>query len=260
MPIAAGISAVGSIGSSLIGSSAATSAANAQVQAQQQVLAMLQQVLGPVLQTGQGVVSQGQSILGSVLPALSGAGSSILSSVLGPLTSLLTPGPNQTATLSQIPGFQFAQDWGQKAVQNLGTTLGLGGNTLASGAQYATGLAQQGYGNIVSGLQNLLNTGTGALGTVGNIGQGVLSAGGNILTGAAGALAGGSSSALSSMGNAQAAGILGSANALSSGIGGLSNAALLYGLGSKLGIGGSTGGSIYGNPAWSSYNMTGLTA
>ena len=42
-------------------------------------------------------------------------------SALPTLQSLLTPGANQTATLSQIPGFQFAQDWGQKAVQNLGT-------------------------------------------------------------------------------------------------------------------------------------------
>jgi len=51
--------------------------------------------------------------------------------------------------------------------------------------------------------------------------------------------------ALSSIGNAQPQGRSEQANALSSGIGGLSNAALLYGLGGKLGLGGS-GGSIYG--------------
>ena len=124
MPIGAGITAAGAIGSALISSNAASSAANAQVQAQQQVLATLQKILQPIIQTGQGITQ----------------------SALGPLTALLTPGPNMTQALSQLPGFQFAQDWGQKAVQNLGTTMGLGGNTLAAGAQYATGLAQQGFG------------------------------------------------------------------------------------------------------------------
>lgn len=205
MPLAAGISAVGSIGSSLIGANAASTASNQQVQAQQQVLAMLQKTIGPILSQGTGIAN----------------------SALGPLVKLLTPGPNQTAALSQLPGFQFTQDWGQKAVQNLGTTLGLGGNTLAAGANYATGLAQQGFGSLVGGLQNLLNSGL------------------TTETNAASALAGGSQSALSSIGNAQAAGTLGTANALSSGIGGVGNAALLYGLGGKLGIGGS-GGSIYG--------------
>jgi len=198
MPIAAGISAVGSIGSALIGSNAASSAANQQVQAQQQVLAMLQKTIGPILSQGQGIAN----------------------SALGPLTALLTPGANMTDTLSKMPGFQFAQDWGQKAVTNLGTTMGLGGNTLAAGANYATGLAQQGYGNIVSQLQSFLNSGL------------------STETNAASALAGGSQSAISSIGNAQAAGTLGSANALSGGLSGLANAGLLYGLGGKLGLGG----------------------
>jgi hypothetical protein len=198
MPIAAGIGAIGSIGSALIGSNAASTAAGQQVQAQQNVLAMLQSTIGPVL-------SQGQNIA---------------SSALGPLLKLLTPGPNQTAALSQLPGFQFAQDWGQKAVQNMGTTMGLGGNTLAAGANYATGLAQQGFGSLVGGLQNLLTTGT------------------NLESSASSALAGGSQSALTGIGNAQATGTLGQANALSGGLSGISNAALLFGLGGKLGLGG----------------------
>jgi hypothetical protein len=53
MPIGATIGAVGSIGSALIGSSAAKSAANAQVEAQQQALAAIQQTIGPVLAQGQ---------------------------------------------------------------------------------------------------------------------------------------------------------------------------------------------------------------
>jgi hypothetical protein len=205
MPFAAAISAAGAIGSSLIGASASNTAANKQIDAQKQVLAMLQSTIGPILDTGKGITA----------------------SALGPLTALLTPGPNQTKALSQLPGFQFAQDWGQKAVQNMGTTMGLGGNTLAAGAQYATGLAQQGFGSLVGMLQNLLNSGL------------------TTETNAASALSGGSQSAISSIGNAGAAGTLGSANALSSGLGGLGNAAMLYGLGQKLqgGIYNTSGGS-----------------
>jgi hypothetical protein len=207
MPFGAAIGAVGSIGSALIGSNAASNAANAQVAAQQQVLSAIQGTINPIISTGSGMVS-------SVLPTLQ---------------KLLTPGADMTSTLSQLPGFQFAQDWGKKAVENLGTTQGLGGNTLAAGAQYATGLAQQGYGNLVNQLQGFLNSGL------------------QTETNAASTLASGQQSALSSIGNAQASGILGSANALSGGLSGLSNSALLYGLGSKLGIGGGGGSSIYGN-------------
>lgn len=205
MPTAAAISAVGSLGSALIGSNAAQTASSQQVAMQQQVLAMLQKTIGPL-------ISQGQGIASSILPAL---------------TSLLTPGPSQTQALSQLPGFQFAQQWGQTAAQNLGTTMGLGGNTLAAGAQYATGLAQQGFNSLVGNMQGFLNSGL------------------NLESSAASALAGGSQSALSGIGNAQAAGTLGSANALSGGLSGLGNSALLYTLGNKLGLGGASPG-IYG--------------
>jgi hypothetical protein len=205
-----GLGAVGSIGSSIIGSNAAQQASSQQVAAQQQVLQMLQQTIGPL-------ITQGQGIAGSALPTLE---------------KLLTPGPSQTATLSQLPGFQFAQQWGQTAAQNAGTAMGLGGNTLAAASQFATGLAQQNFGQYAGLLQNLAQSGL------------------NLEGSAATALAGGSQSALSSIGNAQAAGTLGSANAISSGLTGttssLGNAALLYGLSNKLG-GGTGGENIYGN-------------
>lgn len=208
--IMGGLGLAGSIGSSLIGANAATTASNQQVAAQQQVLQMLQQTIGPL-------ITQGQGIAGSALPTLE---------------KLLTPGPSQTATLSQLPGFQFAQQWGQTAAQNAGTAMGLGGNTLASAANYATGLAQQGFSTYAGLLQSLAQSGL------------------NLEGSAAQALAGGSQSALSSIGNAQAAGTLGSANAITSGItgatGSIGNAALLYGLGNKLNLGGGTANGIYG--------------
>lgn len=133
-------------------------------------------------------------------------------SALPTLQKLLTPGPGMTETLSQIPGFTFAQDWGNKAVQNLGTARGLGGNVLTAGANYATGLAQQGWGNIVNSLQGLVNTGQGAANAVlgGGIqtGQGI---GGNLV----------------GIGNAQAGSNIATANAAGNFANSISTAAIL---------------------------------
>lgn len=176
MPIGAAIGAVGSVTSGLIGSSAAGKASKASLAAQQGMFDKAQNALSPYYTAG--------NQYGDILK------------------QLLTPGKNMTDTLSQIPGFQFAQDWGQKATQNIGTTTGLGGNTLAAGANFATGLAQQGYGNIVNSLTNLYNTGASS----------------------ANALSGVASTFGQSMGNTTASGILGSANAIQGGIQGATNA------------------------------------
>jgi hypothetical protein len=140
-------------------------------------------------------------------------------SALDPLKKLLTPGASMTDTLSKLPGFQFAQDWGQKAVSNLGSTLGFGGNTLKAGAEFATGTAQQGFGSLVNMLQNYANMGKGSADTLAGT---ATTTGANI------------GNSLVGQGNAAAAGTLGGANALSGGFGGLGNAGLLYSLGNRL--------------------------
>lgn len=222
MPIGAaiggGLGAIGSIGGALLGSSASKSASAAQQALGQQALSQQQ-----------GMWNQA---LGAIQPVLN-TGENAASGALSTLQKLLTPGANMTQTLSQIPGFTFAQDWGQKAVQNIGTTTGLGGNTLTAGANFATGLAQQGYGNIVNSLNQLFSSGIGGAasaasslgGTASNFGQQI----GSTLTG---------------IGQSQAQGILGSANALSGGLqgaaGGIGNSLLL----SRL-LGGSSGPGIY---------------
>jgi hypothetical protein len=231
MPIGAaiggGLGALGSIGGALLGSNAAGRASAAQQALGQQALAQQMQMWNQALGAIQPVLGLGESAAGGALPTL---------------LKLLTPGANMTSTLSQIPGFTFAQDWGQKSVQNLGTTTGLGGNTLTAGANFATGLAQQGYGNIVNSLNQLFGSGlsgaasaAGALGgTASNFGQQI----GNTLTG---------------IGQSQAQGILGSANALGGGLtgsaGSLGNALLLGRIfgGSGPGIygGGSTAGGSF---------------
>jgi hypothetical protein len=152
------------------------------------------------------------------------------------LSSLLTPGPNQTATLSQLPGFQFAQDWGQKAVQNIGTTTGLGGNTLTAGANFATGEAQQGFGSLVNPILQMYGLGASAAGA---------------LSGAAQNFSGQASSTLTGIGNSQAAGTLGATNALTGGLTGASNSyfnSLLFNKFFGNGANGN-GNGIYGNPS-----------
>lgn len=147
------------------------------------------------LQEQQSLFNQGQGLVQPFINEGAAAGNT--------LQGLLTPGANQTSILSQLPGFQFAQDWGQKAVQNIGTTTGLGGNTLAAGANFATGQAQQSFGSLAQLLQGLTTTGANAAGSAfGNATQTGANLG-NTLTG---------------IGNAQAAGTLGSANALAGGL------------------------------------------
>lgn len=143
---------------------------------------------------------------------------------LDPLTKLITPGSNMTETLSQIPGFQFAQDWGQKAVQNLGSMRGAGGNVIKAGSEYATGLAQTGWSGIVNALQGLVNTGTSAVGALGGVGSSFGKMGADTFTG---------------MGNAGAAGVMGAANGVGKFADSMSTAAILEKLTGK------SGGGIY---------------
>lgn len=147
------------------------------------------------------------------------------------LSQLLTPGSNESSLLSQTPGFQFAQQYGQKAITNQATMAGLGGNVLTAGANYATGLANNVYGTELSGLQGLVNTGAGAAGSLAGNATATGTNVGNALTG---------------IGNAQAGAAVGTANAIGGGASSIGNLTLLNSLtGGKL-FGGSNG--IYGNP------------
>jgi hypothetical protein len=173
----------------------AQQASQAQLQAAQQAQAAIQAGIQQGTSAIQNFTTQGASSLKDllsqginlqssyVMPGVAaeapyaGAGADILPT----LKALLTPGKSMTDVLSQIPGFQFAQDWGTRAIQNLATTRGLGGNVLTAGAQYSTGLAQQGWQSIVNSLQALLGTGAGA---AGNILSMLTGAGGQALGGA----------------------------------------------------------------------------
>lgn len=158
-------------------------------------------------------------------------------SAIPTLKSLLTPGPSQTDTLSQIPGFQFIQDWGQKAVQAQGARMGYGGNVLKAGSDFATGTAQsQAFFPLINALQSFMNTGAGAAGQLG----GVASNFGNT-----------TANTLMSAGTAQAGSAISQGNTLASLFGNIGNMSLLDRLtgGQILGMYGPQQQDASGNPS-----------
>jgi hypothetical protein len=195
-------------------------ALNAALTQQQQQFSVAQQALNPYIQAGQGA-----------LPTL---------------TSLLTPGPSQTQTLSQLPGFQFQSQWGNLAATNALAARGLGGSAGPIGtalSQYNQGLAGTYWQNEVNPLLQYAQLGSGAASALG--GQAV-QAGGQYGT------------TLGQIGQAGASGILGATNAVGTGANSIASAALLsqflggqnqnqggggiYNLGYNLGLPGSGGG------------------
>lgn len=226
MPVAAAIGAAGALGSAGIGAYGASQASKQQAGAQQNAINAQNALFNRAMNIEQPFITAGQGAVQT-------------------LSGLLTPGPSQTQTLSQLPGFQFAQDWGQKAVQNIGSTQGFGGNTLTAGAQYATGLAQQGFGQYAGLLQNLANTGASGANAV---------LGGAVQTGA------NLGQSYTGLGQAQAAGTLGVANAFSGGLTGATNAAtnalILPQLLSRMqGFSNPTDAGIYGGVGSGGYNF-----
>lgn len=221
MPVGAAIGAAGSLGAAALGYVGSTGAANAQTQLGQQALGLQSQMfnqaqgaLNPYIQGGQ-----------SALPAL---------------TKLLTPGADQTATLSQLPGFKFQSNWGNLTASNALAARGLGGSSgpLAKAvSDYNQGLAGTSFGNLTGMLQNYANMGAGAASSLGGIATQTGASMGGTLTG---------------IGQAKASGILGANNALAGGLsGGANSISNAYLLSSLMGAGGGninprTGG-IYGD-------------
>ena len=216
--IGGGISALGSLGGAALQSGAAQTASQQQQLSQQEALMTETAMFGSVQSALNPYISAGQSVLPT-------------------LTSLLTPGASQTKTLSQLPGLQFQQQYGDLAATNQLAAQGLGGSGGPLGmalSNYNQGLASTSFNNLVSQEQNYANMGAGA---------------GNSLANAAAGFSGQMASSITGAGNAAASGTLGSANALSTGLTGgassVGNALLL----SQLMNNGGTGNnslSIYG--------------
>lgn len=163
-------------------------------------------------QLGQQALAQQLSLFntaqGQLQPFIN-SGSSVLPTLTGLLTGNGQGGAGIQALLQNLPGFQFAQQYGQKAITNQATSRGLSGNALTAGADYATGSANSAYSGIVSSLLNAAGIGSGAAGSLASA------------AGTTGAQAGATTTGI---GNALASGILGSANAQATGATGVANA------------------------------------
>jgi hypothetical protein len=258
--IAGGIGAAGSIGSALIGANASGKAAGAQVTAQQQALAQQMALYNRGLGTQSDYFNTAKDVFGTATNALqpyATAGNGALTQ----LHDLLTPGTS-AATLAQMPGFAFAQQYGTMAATNaLSSKTGASAGPLATAiSQYNNGLASGQYQNIVGNLQGLVNTGANAAGGIAgaaNTFGGIAGSAGNAALGVSSNVGTATGNTIGNIGNAQATGVLGTANAYMGGATGtgnaLSNAALFNAIGG--GNGGSNGlYSGFSGPAYGGGN------
>ena len=196
MPIAAPLLIGGaSIGSALIGASAANRAADLQANAAGNALAFQKQQmanLDPYLNVGKGATYT-------------------LGSMYGIGQDGKTGGQHDFSGFTNSPDFKFAQDQGQLGLDRYENAKGmaLSGGALKDVSQFNQGLATQQFGNYYNRLMSLSSLGQNAA----NASVGAGNAAANTIMG---------------QGQAQASGIVGGANAITGGIGsGISNS-LLY--------------------------------
>lgn len=207
---AAGALAVGDIASSVIGSDAATSAANTEAtaannasQIQQQQFQQTQQAEAPYAAAGGNALTALQAGLG-IGPGGGGVGTGSLNT------------PFTTADFHNSPGYQFQVQQGENAVLNNASATGgvKSGNTLKALTQFGQGTANQDYWNAYNAyvgqqnqqfnqLNSVVGTGANAVNNTATFGQNTAN---NVANNTIGA------------GNAQAAGIVGSASAINNGI------------------------------------------
>ena len=208
--IAAGVGLIGASSSS----NAANNATEAQVDASNAQLALQQQIyddqsarFDPFYQAGVSALGQYQNALARPQPSY------------------------KPFNYQSSPGYQFALDQGQSAIDGSAASSGglFSGATLQAQTEYATGMASQDYNNQFNNYQveyanqqNEYNNYMNRLGGLANSGQGAAgmqaTAGSNYAAGA--------SNALGNIGNAQSAGAIAQGNAINSG---MSNALSTYG-------------------------------
>lgn len=235
-----GSSAIGAIGSIWGSSNAAdaqTQAAQMAIAAQKQMYAKNSANLSPFIAGGNSALPQLENWLTPTTGSgPNGQGTNALQSLL----SLVTPGPNQNATLAQTPGYQFSVDQGTRAALNALAARGLGGSAgaIAKGVGgYVSGIASQNYNNDVSNLLNTYQTGAGTLQNLVNSGVTAGSSLAGVGTNTANAIG----SSITGAGNAQAAAY----NSIGSAIGNVGNAGGTAALLQQLT--GGAGGSVYGS-------------
>lgn len=159
-----GAALVGTIGTAITSSNAAgaqTSAANraaeAQLQAQREAIAFQQRMFDTTQGNLRPYMDLGESGLNRLTGQIDGLngrwdtpdGPDIRLPVIQATMPDVKPFGMTQADLEATPGYQFARSQGLKAVQNAasGRGLGVSGAALKGAANFATGLADQTYGN-----------------------------------------------------------------------------------------------------------------
>ena len=191
---AAGIGAVASIGSSLIGSSAAKSAANTQADAANRAADLQNQ--------------QYQQSRADAAPWREAGGQAI-----GQLSDMLKPGYDYTTS----PGYQFRFGEGQRAVESSAAAKGLlmSGGTLKDLTRFGQGIGAADFTDQFNRTASVAAGGQQVNANLGSLGA---------------AMAGNAGNAMMSAGQARASGYIGQANSINAGIGNLTSLAMTPGL------------------------------
>jgi hypothetical protein len=238
---AIGVSAAAGLAGSAIASSGAKSAANTQANAQQnasaQQMAMFNTINGqeqPFMQAGYGATTSLQQLLG--LTSGNPGGGLSNGYLAGGMPTPQTVPTFNSSTVTNSPGYQFAQQQGLSQVANAeAPNVGaMSGPALKALTNFASGTAAQYYNDYFNQANTQFNQGTTAfneaqsnqnnifsrLSAIAGLGQNAASN-----TGTAGTQLGtGSAQATAAAGASQAAGTVGAANAISSGVSGAGNA------------------------------------
>lgn len=249
--LAAAVLGAGALGAgaSIWGSSKAagaqTDAANAAINNQKDMFATNSNNLTPFINAGKGGIGQLQDWLSTSGGASGG-------NPLSALLKLVMPGADQSATLAQTPGYQFAQGQGTRSALNALAARGLGGSpgAIAKGVStFNSGLASSTWDSVVKNLLSTFQTGGNALQGLVNTGVGAGSSLAGVGTNTANSITG----SITGAGNANAA----AANAAGSAIGGLGNSATTAALLQQLTGGG--GGGVYGNTSVGGDPLSGMS-
>src|ERR1700761_7582261 len=149
-------------GSALIGAGASIFGANEQSNAVTQAAQLQASAATNAQNLEQGFFNTSQKALQPFIDS----GSSVLPTLTGLLTGNGQGGAGIQSILNNLPGFQFGQQYGQKAITNQATSRGLSGNALTAGADYATGSANSAYSGIVQALLQQAGLGGSAAGAL----------------------------------------------------------------------------------------------
>jgi hypothetical protein len=232
MPIGAAIGAGSSILSGILGSKAATDAKNAQIAAEQNVIANNNAAKDASLNTNRDLY---QSEVKAFQPYQStGTGALDLLAKGTATGGVFNSTPTGEQVLAQDPGYQFRLDQGNQALLRAaaaGGGLGSGG-TLKAAQQYGQDYASNEYNNAYNRYANTRQANYGNLLNLANLGQNANSQFanatgqyGNQFTGVTMGTADANARALAGIGDSEAAGSIGGANAWSAALQGLAKSA-----------------------------------